>query len=119
VTAVWEQGGGAYSVHILLEDGDLISVVYWGLPTVDAARLRRSQRLLERPVGVPRCDRKPWEQAVREGWQLLSLQPLADGSVVARLPGHGTVVFKTYGASWRELGDYRHFLCEEWDPFAI
>jgi hypothetical protein len=111
---VWEQGGGAHSVHILLDDGDLITVLTWGSPAVHVARLRKSQRLLECPVGVPRCDRAPWEQAVREGWQLLFLRPLPDGSVAARLNGHGTVLFKTEGYSWRELGDYRHFLDEEW-----
>ena len=116
VMGVWEQGRGGHSVHILLDDGDLITVLSLGLDTVHAARLRRSQRLLDSPIGVPKCDRDPWVQAVREGWQLLSLQSLPDGSVAARLIGHGTVVFKTEGYSWRELGDYRHFLTEEWSP---
>ncbi len=118
VTGVWEQGEGAYSVHILLEDGDLLTVLSWGSPTVHAARLRRSQRALERPVGVPACERAPWAEAVRDRWQLSALQPFADGSVAADLVGHGRVLFTTYGASWRELGEYRHLLHEAWNSAA-
>jgi hypothetical protein len=117
VVGVWEQGEGVYGVYILLDDGDLILLSSWGCCSgVSTARVHRSRRLLERPVGVPRCERAPWQQAAAEGWPCASLKLLPDESVALKLAGHGTVLFTTYPATWREMGEFRHFLQEQWIP---
>jgi hypothetical protein len=104
------------ATYALLDDGDLLMFVTWGLSLVLVARVPRGERVLAEPEGFPPCRREPWPTAIREGWILDTVRPLPDGRVQAEFPGWGELVFAADLASWRELGDGRYFLIEDWRP---
>lgn len=116
LVGAWALGpGGAYAVHLLLDGGDLFIVTpsYGG---VDVFRVRRDQRLLERPLGVdPHAD-PPWPALVAGRATLASVRRDDGGRVRFDFPGHGAVTFGTEQYSWGELGNGSHFLDETWSP---
>ncbi|MCY0988001.1 hypothetical protein [Nannocystis sp. ILAH1] len=44
------------------------------------------------------------------------MRPLPDDRVQAEFPGRSELVFAADLSSWRELGDGRYFLIEDWRP---
>lgn len=114
LTGAWELGAdGGHAVYLLLDDGGLLIVTpeHYG---VAVARVPRDRRLLGHPLGLEKHSVHPWELAVAEGANISSIRRREDGSVDLVLAGRGTVTFSTYYASWRELGDGKNFLAEDW-----
>jgi hypothetical protein len=115
LAGAWALGAGAFGIYLLFDDGDLLMLT----PehnAVASARVTRALRARERPVGVPEHDVRPWRLAVAEGTRITSIRRLEDGHVELCLAGRGTVKLSVYLASWRELGDGRYFLAEDWSP---
>jgi hypothetical protein len=119
LVGAWELGReGAHAVYLLLDRGDLLIITpeHQG---VAIARVPRDRRSLERPLGLAKHDAHPWELAVAEGTNITSIRRREDGRVDLVLAGRGTVTFSAYFASWRELGDGKDFLAEDWLPRVL
>jgi hypothetical protein len=118
VVAAWDQDPeyGGYGTYALLDDGDLLMFVCWGWSAVAVARVPRAARMLEEPVGLVPCQREPWLTAIRDGWIVEAVRSLPDDNVQVEFAGHGALRFGTQPMSWRELGDLRFFLEEQWRP---
>jgi hypothetical protein len=114
VTAVYEQGEGTHAVYVLLQGGVLVMVFSWGHGDVSLAVVHREKRALVSPENVPRCTRPPWNDAVSEGWTLRAARKSEGGEVELDFAGHRTVLFQTELYTWRQLGDFNHFLKETW-----
>ena len=116
LAGAWELGtNGAHAVYLLLDNGDLLIIApdYDGVAT---ARVPRDRRLHEQPLGLSKHNIHPWGLAVAEGTNITSIRRREDGRIDLALAGRGIVAFSVYLASWRELGDGKYFLAEDWLP---
>lgn len=117
VSGVWEQGPeGCFGIYIAMRNGDLLIIMPVWAGAVSVARVRRNQRALDRPLGLASHTATPWSRAVAEAWTLRSIAATADDHVEVCFDDRGVVVFSSCCCSWRELGDGRHFLEQEWRP---
>lgn len=115
IVAAWDQNFG-FGTYVLLEDGDLLMIVCWGMSEVDVARVPRAARALAEPIGLEPCLREPWLTAIRDGWIVSAVRPFPDDCVQVEFAGRGELQFSPVPMSWRELGDLRFFLEEDFRP---
>jgi hypothetical protein len=63
--------------------------------------------------------RAPWRKVVSGAWSLRAAHVRASGEVQLDFAEHGDVLFGTEAYTWREMGEYRHFLIETWRAARI
>ncbi|WAS97984.1 hypothetical protein [Nannocystis punicea] len=112
IVEAWQWLG--FGFYALLSDGDLLMIVCWGSSDVCVVRVPRSERALERPVGLPSCRGEPLATAIREGWTLSAVRRFGAEHVVVEFPGKGEFAFNSWMESWGSLGDGRYFIYETW-----
>lgn len=116
LSGAWELGpAGAHAIYLLVHNGDLL-IITPEPGAVATACVPRHGRLLEAPLGLVEHEVHPWKLAVQEGATISSILRRRDGRVELVFAGRGTVTFSVDLASWRELGDGKHFISEVWTP---
>lgn len=119
VSGAWEQGrDGIYGLYVLLHSGELLMFVTLGGPKVEVLQVALQARILCEPAGLSRCIGTPWGLAAATGWEIKDARRLDDDRVLLSFTERGIVVFSTDYYSWRELGDGRYFLRQDWYPGA-
>lgn len=121
VVGAWDQWEGALGIYILFADGHLLIISTAVMSDVAVALVAPEHRALVEPMGVPRSKTAPWPEAIDQRWKVHSISSTssAPGTRDARLRmriGAGELTVGTYPATWREMGEYRHFLSSSWEP---
>jgi hypothetical protein len=115
VVDVWEQGRGTLAVYVLLDDGDLLMFMNWGLPYACFARVPREKRFLLQPLGIQARPRDPWDEAMKGAWEVSSV--LRNGNDIdVSFAKRGVLTYSTETANWLLPGNTRHFLTTTFKP---